>query len=379
MKKILFATTALIAFGATAAQAAEPIKLQLGGYSKWWVGYASQDDSFERATGDRTAVDVQGDNEVFFKGSTTLDNGIKIGIDVQLEAGGSTSDTTDSIDESYVTVDGGFGRVILGTENNGAYLLHVSAPDAASNLDEGGLIEGQWVVRPGQVGVLSTTAILTGGDSEKITYVSPSFAGFTVGASYIPDGGTEDDRGVTNNSTTTNAAGNATVNINEAYGAGAAYNNTFGGVGVKASVGYVVGDVNSNTTATTSAYTSDEEWSAGAQLSYAGFTLGGSYRSQELEGKRGTSDQEGKVWNVGLQYATGPFAVSLAYMQSNIEYGRGVTDDDMTLYQLSGKYNMGPGVDMLATIGHIEFDNNNAVAAQNNEGWAAMTALSLAF
>ena len=39
MKKILFASTALVAVGMTAgtAQASDPIKLQLGGFSKWWV------------------------------------------------------------------------------------------------------------------------------------------------------------------------------------------------------------------------------------------------------------------------------------------------------------------------------------------------------
>lgn len=372
MKKILFASTALIAFGAVSAQAAEPIKLQLGGFSKWWVGYASQDERFEKRTATNTgnnytSVDVQGDNEVFFKGSTTLDNGIKIGIDVQLEAGGNTETTGgDTIDESYVTIDGGFGRVILGSENNGAYLLHVSAPDAAANLDEGLITQGRWVVNPG-ITTLDTTAIVTDGDAEKITYVSPSFAGFTVGGTYVPDAGTEDSRTVTNNT----GGG-----VNEAYGAGAAYNNTFGGVGVKASVGYVIADIDNGT------YTEDTEWSAGAQVSYAGFTFGGSYRDQEFDAKTGFRDRDGEVWNAGLQYATGPFAVSLAYFQSTVDRNTaGRTDDkDVTrLWQVSGKYNMGPGVDLLASGGHITFDGTDYTANSYNSGWIATTGLSLAF
>ena len=48
MKKILFGTTALLAAGAfaSAAQASEPVKLQLGGYMEYWVAAAQQDDDF---------------------------------------------------------------------------------------------------------------------------------------------------------------------------------------------------------------------------------------------------------------------------------------------------------------------------------------------
>jgi len=384
MKKILFATTALIAFGAASAQAAEPIKLQLGGFATWWTGYATQSDRYTRATGSNfTAVDVQGDAEIFFQGSTTLDNGIKVGVNVELEAAGGNSETgasggRDNIDESYVTAEGGFGKFIIGTENNGAYLLHVSAPDAAGNLDEGAMLSGQWVVIPGAantpaggVTLLTTTAIDTDNDAEKITYVSPSFAGFTVGGSYVPDAGTEDDRGVTNNSLV------GTPNINEAYGVGAAYNNSFGGLGVKASVGYVTADVNG------AGFDQDNEWTAGAQLSYAGFTLGGAYRSQTLEAANAANrDRDGEAWNVGAQYETGPFAVSLGYFQSVVDYntvGNAGAKDVVRLWQVSGKYAMGPGVDLLTSIGHMTVDGQDTVANNDNKGIAIQTGLALAF
>ena len=82
MKKILYGTTALLAAGmiSSAANAAEPLKLQLGGFADWMVGYADQDGQFEATQGTTkyNAVDVRGDVEVHFKGESQLDNGLTV-------------------------------------------------------------------------------------------------------------------------------------------------------------------------------------------------------------------------------------------------------------------------------------------------------------
>jgi len=399
MKKILVASTALVAAGmitAGSAAASEKIKLNLGGYSKWWVVGAWQEGSYEAGvgagSGSANNVDVKGENEVWFGGSTTLDNGLQVGIDMQLRTGGhsdsstaSGAATSDTIDESYVWVSGGFGKVIVGTENNGTYLLHVTAPDAAGNWNEGGVMMGnQAIARPSAVTTLpggNTTAILTDNDADKITYVAPAFYGLTLGASYVPNA-TEDNQNVFGN------ANSATNAASEIYGVGALYANTFGGVGVKVSAGWVTYDISGGTDRS-------QELAFGTQLSYAGFTLGGSYRdvSQNgsgynpaaVSGANGTNSATGYGWDLGLQYATGPYAVSLAYFNSKVQGGNNTLsgEDEITAYQLSGKYTMGAGVDLLASVGHIEYDDEQAKAATNdtnhNEGWTVMTGLSLQF
>jgi len=387
MKKILVASTALIAAGmltAGSASASEKIKLNLGGYSKWWVVGAWQDSGYEAAfgagSGSANNVDVQGENEVWFGGSTTLDNGLQVGIDMQLRTGGRSDSNTaygtaDVIDESYVWVSGGFGKVIIGTENNGTYLLHVTAPDAAGNWNEGGVMMGnQAIARPSSVTTLrggNTTAILTDGDADKITYVAPAFYGLTLGASYVPNAN-EDNQNVY-------GSGGATYSAaSEIYGVGALYANTFGGVGVKVSAGWVTYDVSASTDRS-------NELAFGTQLSYAGFTLGGSYRNQSENASQGkTVSNTGYGWDVGLQYATGPYAVSLAYFNSKVQGSATVNgEDEITAYQLSGKYNLGAGVDLLASAGHIEYDGEEASVSggdvNHNEGWTVMTGLSLQF
>lgn len=394
MKKILIAGTALVAAGLMTtgtAAASDKIKLELGGFSKWWVVGAWQDDSFESAIdngtngqGSPANADIKGDNEVFFGGETTLDNGITVGVSFEQEAGGNTETTAggDVIDKSFVFIEGGFGKVIVGSESGSAVLLHVMAPDAAGNVGGDGLLSGGFAIaRPATVTGPVSTEVDTDAEAEKITYVTPTFHGLTVGASYVPSA-TEDNRGSFNNGATTNEAA-------EMYSVGALYDNTFGDVGVKASAGWMTYD----TAATTNR---SQEWSAGTQLTYGDFTVGGAYRNirQNLKGNVGnsaiadaTADNTGYAWDAGIQYASGPYAVSFVYFKSvaedTINAAGSEGQDEVELYQVSGTYALGAGVDLLASVGHIEFDDETAKTANadanHNEGWAVMTGLSLAF
>ncbi|MCR6629447.1 MAG: porin [Magnetospirillum sp.] len=272
-------------------------------------------------------------------------------------------------------VEGGFGKFIIGSEANGTALLHVMAPDAAGNTDTDGILTGGWaVVAPTAAAgghdfnARGTTAIDTDDNADKITYVAPTFYGLTVGASYVPNS-KEDDRGPTklNN--------NATVAAGEIFGAGALYANTFGGLGVKVSAGWVAYDVEAGVLDKTGV----NEYALGSQLSYAGFTLGGSFRKiNSKDSLVGTLAADATVWDAGLQYASGPYAISFVYFESK----QAVTttqDDTLSVYQVSGKYALGPGVDVLATAGHAEYESDIAGPNNNNEGWAVMTGLSLAF
>ena len=81
---------------AAPAMAAEKIKISVGGYMEQWFGYVSSDD--DTSGNDFSGVDIKSDAEIHFKGSTTLDNGIEFGVNVQLEGNGNAGD---QIDESY--------------------------------------------------------------------------------------------------------------------------------------------------------------------------------------------------------------------------------------------------------------------------------------
>lgn len=462
MKKILLASTALVAaglIGSGAAEAADKIKINVGGFSKWWVVGAWNSTDYQNIVSNNlqggapnTAInahpkyvnaDVKGDNEIWFSGDTTLDNGLKVGVFVSMEAGGHSDLTTDVIDSSYAWIEGGFGKVLVGTAANGTALLHVQAPDAASNWGAGGIMTGNFAIlkpsmvmgqgqRAGWTSSTNTTQIVDDNKAEKLTYVAPTFYGLTVGASYVPSVLREDTR-VT---PTRGASG---------YGAGALYANTFGPVGVKVSAGYVYVDLNSVTGGGESNLSIQ---SYGTQLSYAGFTLGGSFKETDdniaKNGGRwngavtagsnngnignaavgganfastaflinGVSMQKcgtnasgggcsygGYAYDVGLQYASGPYSVSFDYFYSGTKGAATAKKgamDEITFYQASGKYNLGPGVDVLASFGYADYKDQRkgqgltcgtnasgaAMSCDNgleNSGWVGMTGLSLAF
>ena len=256
MKKILIASTALVAVGmvnAGAASAADAIKINVGGFSKWWVVGAWQDSKFSNITsngssilgtnavagyngaGQRANVDIKGDNEIWFTGDTTLDNGLKVGVFVSMEAGGHSDITTDVIDASYAWISGGFGKAIIGTQLNGTALTHVQAPDAANGTVGGSIIGLNFAVQKptsvmgmnqivGYSTSTNTTAFIADDKAEKFTYVAPSFYGLTLGASYVPNVMRQDIR-------------SQPLARAEAFGGTALYANTFGPVGVKASAG----------------------------------------------------------------------------------------------------------------------------------------------
>ena len=121
MKKVLYSTTALAAAGALALGAsdalaqskAKPLSMSVGGYFNSFMGYAEQDSSFEStasATG-RVGYDqfnIINDSEIYFRGSTKTDSGIGVSVTVQLESD-QVSNASAHIDESYMTLSGGFG------------------------------------------------------------------------------------------------------------------------------------------------------------------------------------------------------------------------------------------------------------------------------
>lgn len=439
MKKILFASTALVAAGVLStgsASASDAISLSLGGYSKWWVVGAWNSSSFEQSPGNYSKnpgnsggttgvnqsgtanfnnADVKGDNMVFIGGKTTLNNGMKVGVDVHIQAGGNTLPSTDTVDKSYVWLEGGFGKFLVGSQKNGTYLLGNTAPDAAGNWNDGGIMTNNWALaKPVGVNGMAggnTTLINTTDNAAGITYVAPTFYGLTVGGSFIPNAQQNVFGHPTNmNAAQVNLSGGASSAmvtnlqppVKSVYGVGALYANTFGPIGFKADAGWITAQVDNAAAQTSFAGNGGVlangwmEQRYGVNLSYAGFTAGGSYRHQQSNnsngGLAGLQEQttwgdgsfaNGDAYDLGLQYATGPYAVSFSYFQSQTQSGwAGYTTDahdHIDFYQLSGKYNLGPGVDILASAGYANYNGAANIAADHNSGWTAMSGLSLTF
>ncbi|MEH6404844.1 MAG: porin, partial [Sneathiella sp.] len=257
MKKIILGTTALVAataFTAGSASAADKIKLNVGGYLQTSFVAASYDDD------DRLPTNIRHEGEVQFTGKTTLDNGLEFGVNIQLEA----RESSDQVDETFMYVEGSFGRINMGSEDSASYLMHYGSPSPVP----------AWGLNSPNANAsgMTTPSTLTNelGDKDKITYFTPRFSGFQLGASYTPDAGWE---------TASFGAGTGPYNPNglegakeEAYSISANYVNKFNAVSVAASLGYQY------ITVETAGGDDTEELSAGVSVGFSGFTVGGAYK-----------------------------------------------------------------------------------------------------
>lgn len=351
MKKGLLGSTALVAaslvVGAGAAQAQEEkINLGLGGYMEQWVGYSSQDDI--PTTADLNGFGTNSDTEVFFLGSTTLDNGITFGVNIQLE--GNTSG--DQIDESYAIVRGDFGEINLGSENSAQYKMGTSAPEVGIGINSGD--QTAWVSFAGVGGTAGTfrgpfgsTYVEAGraNDVNRVTYYTPRFAGFQVGGSYSP-AAQEDGFGPYNENTT----------LHNGLSVGANYNGEFEGVSVTVAGGYGQWDAGTGVSDPTA-------WNAGARLGYMGFTVGGSYASAENDA--GAGDMTG--WDLGASYGTGPWGVSLAWFHGERDgvTGGALKAENNTIAG-SVAYAVGPGINVKATVAKVDIEDESGTGQDND-------------
>lgn len=400
MKKILLGTTALAAAGMLAYPTSDalaqdkmmkkpqPVKISVGGYFNSMIGFADQDGSYETAVGRKyRPVQVLDDSEIYFTGNSTLDNGLRVDVIIQLEtdqttsnvgAGGSANvNSNHSIDETYIKLTGGFGDIRVGNTKAAAFVLGIPTLPAGI-IRHDTLDVGRFVVAPSgtasAAGVDTPTSpfFLNGitadvgpSDAMKIVYISPVFYGFRGGVSYWPSGPGGDL--ISHQPSTQNSAADYTLQ----------YKGKFGDVGVDVA-GHYVWQSNA-----AGAYGS-QTWNGGAAVSYAGFRLSGRYGVSDQNTGAGTpatlrivSDFQ---WDAELRYASGPWAVSFTYQHGESEESIAIPANlEKTVYMFGAQYAIGPGITVGANVFHADWQDEVTAAANNNDGWAVVGGIKVRF
>jgi len=369
MKKLLYGTTALAAVGlmAGSATAAEKIKMGVGGYFQAFFVYGDQDDGVGQPAANRRSTAVKREGEIIFNGKTTLDNGIQFGVQVQLEA----ETCSDQIDESFMWVSGSFGRINVGSENSAAYLMHYASPQP-SGWSHGLNSPNFSHATTGQSGFLHTNPVSLTSDDEKITYFTPRMAGFQLGVSYTPDTGIEETNGGDPANGSYGGFGFDNNGLGEAIEVGANYVNKFNGVDVAISGSYGQAEQDVSAAATDDR----EEWSVGARIGIAGFTIGAGYRNDNLG--RGTGAGGDRTdYNVGVRYATGPWGVGVQY--ARLEIDQVVGEDEVDAIEIGGSYDLGPGVQLQAGIQFWDAEDNLSAVGSEGESTILFVGTFLSF
>ena len=388
MKKVLLSTSAIALVGAFASSAsANEWDVDVGGYMEQFVAYSDVDLELLDDDNGYNGIDVKSDAEIAFVPSITLDNGLQFGANVQLEANTSG----DQIDESYLFIQGSFGEVLLGSENSAGYKMTYGAPDVTVVGVNSGSTTAFAPISGTATGV-SGTAVLTGSDifrgtlgttflenmrnndAQRITYFSPRFFGFQVGASYARDAGQD-----------TNVQVNDEVvgTVHDIWDLGANYVNSFGDFNVALSGRYGQADIGEGNGKAD--FDNPEVWAVGANLGYAGFTVGGSYAEQNDAGAL-----DGEAWDAGVAYETGPWGVSFTYFDGeNVDNDAfPVIDRDEELKQwiVGLSYTVAQGVKLGAFGGHVDFEEDDvsdvfgpAFSGNEVEAWFVGTSAAIAF
>ena len=388
MHRYLLAGCAAVALtmasGVANAQAKFEVKVGGDAFFEW--GYVDQDND-----ANLRSSEMRNRFRVNIIPSAKADNGLEYGGRIRIRAdNNNAAGRTLTQDRAYIFAQGGFGQIRAGTTNTYNDETIVSRPIdylPFGLFDQGisgylaGTANGTDFSTSHKTALSSSTIIYpTFSDvATRVVYFSPRIAGLQLGASYTPRN--DDSTNSVNRIKAVAPAGGGTyqASMQDLVELGANYNATFGGFTVKAGAGYYTGEASDVSGAR---YRNLNAWQAGAQLGYAGFTVGGSYtdwgKSGARKGVANVNAENGGAWQVGAQYTVGPIVVGGGWM-----YGKDSGDlsvagkREVNVYEIGVSYTVAPGLAVQAQYDY--FDADSDIRALSDKGSVIELRTTLAF
>ncbi|WP_417430869.1 porin [Kiloniella sp.] len=336
MKKVLLASSALVAGAAFAAPAmAADGEIVWSAWTQFHVSSTGVDSDSAGVGGDTNkGVDFNTNSEIALDYSATADNGLTYGLHIELEADQNTSNNSD---ENHIFLEGDFGRVELGDQDSAGDRLMVSGSSVGFEFGMYGNYTGSVLYNTGYTGGAQTAAdFADSSDDTKITYFTPTFNGFKAGISFAPDSDTGNS-----------VSGSGTGTDNHIDG-GINYSGNFNDFSIDA--GLVGGTHEVSGTAS-----DDDTYYAvggGLKVGYAGFSAAVGVMHEDLEDNYDTDTVD-----LGLAYATGPWNFAVGAAWSERDFNASTTDNnEYTAYSAGVGYQIAPGLKTWVggTVGEYE-------------------------
>ena len=369
-KSRLLGTSALVgagvalASGGASAEAMKPA-LSVGGYFAHDTHFISQD-----LDQDRGSVGHHVDAEVIFKLGGELENGIKIGGQVELEA----LQASDQIDETRLDISGAWGMVRLGMSNSGRYgaTWSVAGPNVAHGVSSG--VQTEWLAMPEGIGgsmffrqPLGSAHTDISNDDPAITYFSPRFNGFQFTATHRPtvQGGGSGGQNI--------RWADETKDYTDAVDVSAQYKGDVGGVSVTLMAGGASAGASSGVVGCGNGSNDDyQAMNAGIRLSAQGFSVGGILSDVDDEQRCGS----GTAMHVGASYGQGPWAISVTAHDGDHAQSAAAGEAELSVWAVGARYTLGSGVRVYASFQDAELTNE---AGDSNAGQAFSAGIRVGF
>ncbi len=354
----ILGSTALVAvaFTAGSADAADPIRMNVGGYYQFFAlaGSISSTFALDSSSTQYKGLAFSQKGEIHFSGQTKLDNGTSVGLLVALEAwnppetiaggGGSVR----QIDEAYIFAFGDWGRIELGARDQASYRMYYGAPSALLGF---GFL--QHTTNFGWAGITAATnkaffhvtATTIGAqlqDVNRINYFTPRIGGLQIGVGYAPK---ISPSSVTGPGLTGGSCGfnDATAQINcptndytwqDFFDVGVNYLNKFGDLTVALYGAFMYANFVPGYSPLSSAANLNngsnlapwKQWVVGAQFAIEGITIGGAvgYDTTGHGANYFTGvDNETRFLAVSVMYESGPWQISVGWVGSRNNNGDG--------------------------------------------------------
>lgn len=412
MKSSYLLQTALVAAAglmlaepAFAQVKAEPLGVSVGGYMTRSFKLQDRDKETGTAQTDKSAATFGGPNaEIWFNLKAVLDNGLRVGGRVELEA----ASDGDQIDESYVWFEHGLGKMELGSTDRVAAKMQYFSPNTTlpgqDNISTATSENAPFVVPANnRAGPTQMWFSNHGNDAEGVNFYTSSNRyfgskngkGLQLGVSYVPDGCQDYNNAggqfaAAGNITNCDAGFGNTVNgsVRNHFNLAGNYIESFGDLTLALSAGYVstrIESIGLNTT--TNAGTAGQPrltgWQGGSQLTYAlggGATMGvgGGYKSEEV-----TATIDRRSYILGFLYTTnganpGSIGVGGDYWHAKGKEA-GFADDKADILQLGVSYMLASGIKLYGGAGTYEYTDGNSTRANESKANFGVLGVNLTF
>ncbi len=355
---------ALLVWGASPARANEGLKLELSGYFIGAAAFVDQKlDLGRRNTG------FASDSEVHFDGAFTFENGLTLGVhgegkleeDIggQPRTGGrfTSENGADFIQETFIFLEGFFGRIEFGKQDGVAEQLGFIAP----TLFAGTTVNDPELDATGFNTINTRNSVNRGRDdfSRRLIYISPRIIGLQAGISFAPDSdaATPGSLSVVQGSDFDARSDQGVFDHEEIIELGVNYVHAFDQIIVGVSGTYLRAEDQgcASVPALCPILKDYEAWNVGANISFGGITIGGSYVDDNLG--RHTADYH--AWEIGAVYETQFWGFMLAYGRDEVE---GLGGQDTMAVQGGINYQLARGITLGTGLQYIEADQVGGLA-----------------